>query len=200
MAESGSSFDAPDFAEYRVGDLWRTPRPRLLKLATQLLLGPDCPGGEVVDYRRTKISMREANYWPRLSGHGKNASPGIRRTWQYAASLALPSAVINEVEKVFGSERIRHGVARLTVDGEVYAGPLPEGVQFGVFNPRDDPDAERRTVLARIGPYTTVETITPAFIMRDEGKVLVPGRVEVLDGAVLLRESLWHVRTGTPIV
>lgn len=194
------ALDIPELMEYRVGNVWANRRTGVFRFVNRLLSAPVDSGGQAVDYRKVGVNLHDTSAWNRFSGIDMNGSPAIRRTWRHAACLAMPAALIKEVEKVCGEDNVRHAVARVNLNGDVLAGPLPEGVSFGAFNPYSEEDTERRTLLCRIGPHSIVEVATPALILPQEGKLLVPDKVEVLDEAVYLPESIWQGQTRTPVV
>lgn len=200
----GETPDFPEFSEYRVRNVWAAPQLGLARFVRKLLSGPVDVGGQDVDYRKVDINLRDTADWGRFPGLSAKASPGIRRTWRHAACLALPAALIKEVEKIYGGDdaehNVRHAVARVNSSGDVLAGPLPEGVRFGTFSPCGGEETERRTLLCRVGPRSVLEIVTPALLLPQEGKLLVPDKVEVLDQNVHLLNGLWTLRTGTPVV
>lgn len=192
--------DFPELMEYQVGNVWGRERMGPFRFLRKLVSGPVDEGGQAVDYRKVAINLHETAVWRRFAGVEASGSPSIRRTWRHAACLAMPAALVEEVEKIYGEDEVRHAVARVNLSGDVLAGPLPEGVRFGTFSPYGESETDRRTLLCRIGPHGVVEIATPALILPQEGKLLVPDKVEVLDDGVFLAKSQWQGETGTPVV
>ena len=190
--------DFPELREYQVGDLWAKQRSDAIRYMTRLMFGPGDLGGVVVDYRKVDIGLKDVAPWPRLEGLGPQARPGMRRTWHHAACLAIPAALVEEVEKIYGADTVRPAVARVTHSGDVVAGPLPQGTTFGLFKPYEDESEAWRTMLCRVGPRAVIEIATPALLYGD--KLLVPDKAEVLDEFVVLDKSLWWGKTRTPVV
>jgi hypothetical protein len=200
-ASIGEIAEFPEFREYLAPGLAR--RSGVARAMNRLLYGPWHPMGVSVDYHRIDIGPRDRDTWPRLAGMDADrkkdptlVAPGLRLTWRYAACLALPAAVIDEVEKVYQAPP-QPAVVRLTMRGDVIAGILPK--PFGRYSPFEDGSEGRRTLLCRTGPVTVTEVAIPALVIDDT--LLIPDKVEVLAEQVpLAGVTLWADGAKTPIV
>lgn len=182
----------PALAWHRVGNLWEKPRGPVYKTLTRLALG-----GDYVDYRRTKISLKRTWYWPRLEAPDdpdNEVSPALPRTWRYAACLSMDSGVVEK----YGDEDVKHAVVRVTRGGAVIAGPL-DG-EFGKHSlPGED---DQRTLLVRVGPMTSIVSMG---LLTADGTLHLPhrGELNILSEQIKYSDEKWITwarQTNTPIV
>lgn len=172
-----------------------------------MVSGPGRQYGVLPDYRRIVLPSVETKKWPRLDGYGPDSRdagenlmlPGIRRSWKYAACLAVGSYLEETLKDRYGDLNVRPAVARITMGGSVMAGLLPPGVDFGRHESFVG-NGEKRTVLHRIGPPGITEVAAMGYLAN--GRILAfPENVEVVDHGIRVdRESYWRDQVGSPVV
>lgn len=177
------------------GEPWPKERLGVVKGLRKALFGPNSPDGVVIDWRRIPyVPKIAAQGWPKVEGD-PTAKPLWPLGWCYGAALGIKAAFVDETRRAEPSAQ--PGAACLSFTGNVAAGLLPEGQDFGKVND-DELGGDFYTLVARMRPVTW--HVAPVFIVPETSRLIVPPTVIFLEEIMPIGNAALLELVGNPAV